>query len=882
MNNFKKVSELILNNLDSFVKQIYPNGKKVGHYWVTGDVFDAVASGSGSFKICLQGKHKGLCRDFNGGDKSFDLIDAYSIKNNVSKSEALRKIAQIFNFNVENSIKAEMQTKKIATKQSWTAKLSSRLHSNEAALQYLYSRSLSIETINEFKLGLSFPYKRQDGLTTANALVVPIRNEDGSFTNINAYYAIKGVTENPTSENGWMKGSPQAYFTHPYRKQTQIFICEGIKDAWVVYQNLKVNNLLKDILVCSSTHGSSIPNIFKDESFWGRFDKIYLGHDHDSAGDRIAEKLTEYIPKDCYRVKCPVNYAQNAKYTASGEVKPQNEWGADWTDFFKADSCIEEFLALLDDAPTCTTKIDENEHQDNFNIEGRFNVSPIDINNAYINGKMYYPIQTLVRKKEFDEYNQEYFVERYETVVVRSDGTVHKAVKSPAPKGTPDSERVVRLSDGTLIRSEPKANDYGTWKWNNIDAYIKGKLKIRETKDIYEDVYNVLKKSVWLPVKEDYVILSLTVLATYVQNVFESVPILFLNGQAGTGKSQTGIIMSKLSCNGSVIGQVSAASAARHIDAARGFVVFDDLEGVASKGGKDGGQFSELVQALKVSYNKNTAEKIWTDVKTMKTERLNFFGIKMISNTSGADDILSTRMLRIQTLHIPDSEKGTIKKMNASDFAHIEQLRQELHAWGFMNCNKIESLSLENNEKSGRFDEIALPLRVISSMISKECSQKLETALSKQRTVVFESNEPIEVLKEAVKNLIKDGFIRFTVTQLILELRTLLDENFGANMTNEIPEWQRPEWIGRQLRTLGLLDSVDLGRSTFYGKRLKVMQFNEYAVNEVIEELGTTIDQIKEPFDFCKGCASCPYANSHCDFRSNRLQAEQKNKVKYN
>lgn len=33
----------------------------------------------------------------------------------------------------------------------------------------------------------------------------------------------------------------------------------------------------------------------------------------------------------------------------------------------------------------------------------------------------------------------------------------------------------------------------------------------------------------------------LIVLATYVQNIFESVPILFLNGQAGTGKSQTGI-----------------------------------------------------------------------------------------------------------------------------------------------------------------------------------------------------------------------------------------------------------------------------------------------------------------------------------------------------
>ena len=155
-------------------------------------------------------------------------------------------------------------------------------------------------------------------------------------------------------------------------------------------------------------------------------------------------------------------------------------------------------------------------------------------------------------------------------------------------------------------------------------------------------------------------------------------------------------------------------------------------------------------------------------------------------------------------------------------------------------------------------------------------------ALSKQRTVVIETSDPTETLKEAVKNLIKEGFIRFTVTQVILELRTLLDENFGADLTNTIPEWQRPEWVGRQLRTLGLLENIDLGRTTFYGKRLKVMQFNDYAINEVIDELGATIDQQKDPFDFCKGCSSCPYSNSHCEFKSHRLQQEQKDKIRYN
>lgn len=890
--DMKLIASQLKDNVERVVQYLYPNGKKIGNHWVSGDVYDSPASGNGSFKIALSGKYRGVCKDFNGDDVGFDLLDAWHKRFNIDKKTAAQQAAQFLGMVVTQPITqskpSETQRNDISktkkakpNQQNWTQKLVSRLKSNTHAMRYLASRSLKWETIEEFKLGLSMPYKKQDGTVSSDALTFPIRLEDGSFSSVNGYYCIPNVTLNPTDKNGWMKGKPQVYFTHAYRKQTKIFVCEGIKDAWIVYQYLKENDLLNEILVCSSTHGSAIPDAMTKEGFWARFDKIYLGHDHDSAGDRMAEKLSELILKDCYRVKCPASYAL-AKYNADGSIKPDSEWGADWTDFFKADSCIEEFLSLLDDAPICATKIDLVEGSNNFLAEGRFNVAPVDINGAYINERMYYPVQTLVRKKEIDEYGAEYFSERYETVVVRSDATVHKAIKSPAPRGTPDSERVIRLSDGTLIRSEPKPNDFCTWKWSNIEAYINRKVKVRSTRDIFDDVYNTLKKAVWLPVKEDYVILSLTVLATYVQNVFESVPILFLNGQAGTGKSQTGIIMAKLSCNGSVIGQVSAATAARHIDAARGFVVFDDLEGVASKGGKDGGQFSELVQALKVSYNKNTAEKIWTDVKTMKTERLNFFGIKLISNTSGADDILSTRMLRIQTRHMPDSEKGTIKKLNATDFTKIEALRQELHSWGFMKCAEIEEQASRFNEKSGRFDEIALPLRVIAKMVSDECSKELEVALSKQRTVVIETSDPVETLKEAVKNLIKEGFIRFTVTQVILELRTLLDENFGADMTNSIPEWQRPEWVGRQLRTLGLLDNIDLGRTTFYGKRLKVMQFNDHAVNEVIEELGATIELQKDPFDFCKGCSSCPYSNSHCEFKSHRLQQEQKDKIRYN
>lgn len=883
-NDFNSVANALKDSVEKVASYLFPNGKKQGIYWATGDVHDTPAVSDGSFKIGLSGKYKGICRDFNSDQGSFDLLDAWSYRFNVSKVDALHQASEFLNIKLDNPRKEITQRIAKINKDKardysadWNQKLVTRLRANESALAYLYSRTLSDETIAEFRLGLSRPYKPKGGdFEISDALTFPMRNMDGSFSGHYGYYAIKGVSQNPPNNNGWMKGKPQIYFTHAYRKQKNLFVCEGIKDAWVLHQNLKKHNLLSKFLICSSTHGSAIPDEMRNPDFWLKFDNIYLGHDNDSAGNKMAENLSEIIPRECYRVACPSHYAP-VKYFQDGSEKPESEWGADWTDFFKSDSCTEEFLSLIEDAPVISIEIKE---EDSVLSEGRFNVAPIDINGAYINKKMYYPVQTLVRKKETDQYNNTYFIERYETVVVRSDATVHSAVISPAPKGTPDSERVIRLSDGTLIKSPPKPNDFGTWHWSSINDYLEGRTKVRRTDVLFHEVKDILKKSVWLPVSEDYVILALSVLTTYVQNIFESVPLLFLNGPAGSGKSQTGIIMSKLSCNGTVIGQVSAATAARHIDSARGFVVFDDLEGIASKGGRDSGQFSELIQALKVSYNKHTAEKIWTDVKTMRTERLNFFGIKLISNTSGADDILSTRMLRIQTRHMPDSEKGTIQKFGVNEFKRIDKLRQELHTWAFDNCVHIDEMASKLNDKSGRFDEIALPLRVIATLVSDECVKDLEVALAKQKTVVVETSDPIETLKEAAKNLIKEGYIQFTITQVILELRTLLDENYGAGMTNEIPEWQRPEWVGRQLRTLGLLESKDLGRSSIFGKRLKIMQFNDHAVTEVINELGATIDNYRDPFDFCQGCQTCAYANSTCELRPQRLQQEQK--VKYN
>lgn len=103
-------------------------------------------------------------------------------------------------------------------------------------------------------------------------------------------------------------------------------------------------------------------------------------------------------------------------------------------------------------------------------------------------------------------------------------------------------------------------------------------------------------------------------------------------------------------------------------------------------------------------------------------------------------------------------------------------------------------------------------------MVSKTCSDALEKALQLQKTVSLSVDNIDQAIVEASKNLIKDGFFEFTTTHLIMELRLLLDDNYGKSMTNEIADWERPEWIGRKLRTLGMLDNSNLGRKELMGK----------------------------------------------------------------
>jgi hypothetical protein len=151
-----------------------------------------------------------------------------------------------------------------------------------------------------------------------------------------------------------------------------------------------------------------------------------------------------------------------------------------------------------------------------------------------------------------------------------------------------------------------------------------------------------------------------------------------------------------------------------------------------------------------------------------------------------------------------------------------------------------------------------------------------------QRNQVSNSvDDPNALLKEAAENLIQRGFKKFTIAHVQLEMRTLVDSNWGKRSTTEIPEWDDSRWLGKVLHTLDLIEpeSNPPERQVIFGNNLRIKQFKAWFMEDVREKAegqGLKIVAGKKPQDFCPGCPNCQYRNAGCTVMAGRREFEEK------
>lgn len=105
------------SNILHYAQLLFPNGKKQGSYWVTGDVYDTPATNQGSFKIGLSGRFLGMCRDFSGDAaknstlESYDLLEVLSIRLNGDKAKAIKEAQELLGISSNQNFKTNIKTK---------------------------------------------------------------------------------------------------------------------------------------------------------------------------------------------------------------------------------------------------------------------------------------------------------------------------------------------------------------------------------------------------------------------------------------------------------------------------------------------------------------------------------------------------------------------------------------------------------------------------------------------------------------------------------------------------------------------------------------------------------------------------------------------------
>lgn len=325
-----------------------------------------------------------------------------------------------------------------------------------------------------------------------------------------------------------------------------------------------------------------------------------------------------------------------------------------------------------------------------------------------------------------------------------------------------------------------------------------------------------------------------------------------------------------VSANGVLVnGQTSPATAIRLVDASRGLVAFDDLEGIAARGKE--ADYSELVQMLKTSYKRSTAMKEWTDPRSFTVRRLNFFGIKVVTNTQGTDEILGSRMFVIRTRRLP---KGAERGMGLPQ-EELARLRDDLHTWAMETASQLHAIYRERYSRHvRRLDEIAAPLRAIADAVgSEELKARLERALEVQEGLSRLPTSDVDVVYMAVKELVRQGYRDVVAVQhIMLEARRLVGSTWGKEREGEIPRWQQPRWVGQILRNHGIASSGVEARPRLWGYQLRLVRLEPSFVQEALEEFrkeGIEPETaLREPLAFCleTPCTECGFLH-FCDIR---------------
>lgn len=296
--NAKEINDKLLENIDDFCKEFYPEGKRKGTELHSKNIYGGEGN---SFCISLSSRKKGYWMEGAGGDQKGRTL--YGLLCERFGKDA-RRVAMDF-LGIKEAdygrIKRKVEKEYTPPKKDKCGKLKEQ----SPVMRYLTeTRKISMEAIqmsrvSETKKPVVYPSKNGQVVFDHN-IVFPFFAKDDELVKIK-YMALERDERGKKYINSESGGAPKLFLMNLATPSLErLIVTEGELDAL-------------SMLTYGFRNTVSVPNGTGDDGwieecydFLSEFAELYFMFDMDDAGEECFKKIVDRLGRDrCYRVKLP-------------------------------------------------------------------------------------------------------------------------------------------------------------------------------------------------------------------------------------------------------------------------------------------------------------------------------------------------------------------------------------------------------------------------------------------------------------------------------------------------------------------------------------------------------------------------------------------------
>lgn len=369
-------------------------------------------------------------------------------------------------------------------------------------------------------------------------------------------------------------------------------------------------------------------------------------------------------------------------------------------------------------------------------------------------------------------------------------------------------------------------NNYQVKPEDTCATWTENPEKKEELKDIYLAIVEVLKEFIDTK-EENYKLVALWIIGTWLHENFPTYPYLFINAMKGSGKTRLMKLIKELSWQGDMLASLSEAVLFRSI----GTLCIDEFEGINNK------DKNALRELLNTAYKKGGKVKRIKKIKSfagekMVVEEFSTFRPITMANISGMEEVLGDRCISII---LEKSDNYTITRMieDYENHPKIKIIKEKLaknQSWCskcsvvlsrniYMDWNEYvkrttlnytTTLTTPNNTQQHLFSKI-----FETGINGRNLELTLPILLIANDLGIFD--EIVEVVKNIVNEKKEDDILEGRDIMLIdlitkqtaatwykiKELVTMFRQQIDFDTNEE--HWLNDRWMGKALKRLSLI-----------------------------------------------------------------------------